>query len=156
MVRTVRRWLSAAASSLRRHVWRLVFFCGGGLVLWLTWHITDWFPGWYATASRVFTEHLLFVVVLSISLGCLLFWFLLWKLPQRQVTSVFSVKDRLDLETKARQTMAQIIGGAVLLGGLYFTAQTLRVSQETLQINQKTLQTTQEGQITDRFTKAID
>jgi len=33
------------------------------------------------------------------------------------------------------------VGGAVLLVGLYFTAQTLR--------------TTQEGQITDRFTKAI-
>src|SRR4030095_3240581 len=35
----------------------------------------------------------------------------------------------------------QILGGAALLVGLYFTSQTLR--------------TTQEGQITDRFTKAI-
>jgi hypothetical protein len=47
------------------------------------------------------------------------------------------------------------VGGAVLLVGLYYTAQTLRTSQETLQANQETLRATQEGQITDRFTKAI-
>ena len=52
------------------------------------------------------------------------------------------MKDRIDLESKSRQTLAQILGGAALLVGLYFTSQTLR--------------TTQEGQITDRFTKAID
>ena len=52
------------------------------------------------------------------------------------------IKDRIDLESKSRQTLAQILGGAALLVGLYFTSQKL--------------QTTQEGQITDRFTKAID
>jgi hypothetical protein len=51
------------------------------------------------------------------------------------------MKDRIDLESKSRQTLAQILGGAALLIGLYFTSQTLR--------------TTQEGQITDRFIKAI-
>ena len=74
-------------------------------------------------------------------LGVGLLYVLLWKLPKRRVASVDTEKDRVDLEWKARQTMAQIIGGAVLLCGLYFTSQTLRVSQE--------------GQITDRFTKAI-
>jgi hypothetical protein len=56
--------------------------------------------------------------------------------------AVPEMKDRIDLESKSRQTLAQILGGAALLVGLYFTSQTLR--------------TTQEGQITDRFTKAID
>ena len=46
------------------------------------------------------------------------------------------------MESKIRQTMAQILGGAAFLAGLYFTSQTLHVSQE--------------GQLTDRFTKAID
>jgi hypothetical protein len=32
----------------------------------------------------------------------------------------------------------------------------LRTSQETLRVNQKTLETTQQGQITERFTKAIE
>src|SRR5262249_3829630 len=71
-----------------------------------------------------------------------LFWLLLWKLPQWQVAAVPEMEDRIDLESKSRQTLAQILGGAAFLIGLYFTAQTLR--------------TTQEGQITDRFTKAID
>jgi len=92
---------------------------------------------------------MLFAAVLSILLLVfLLFWLLLWKLPQWQVAAVPEIKDRLDLESKSRQTMAQILGGAALLVGLYFTAQTLRTSQETLR-------TTQEGQITDCFTKAI-
>ena len=76
------------------------------------------------------------------SLALPLLWLLLWKLPQSQVAAVRDRKDRVDLESKSRQTLAQIVGGVVLLGGLYITAQTLR--------------TTQEGQITDRFTKAID
>src|SRR5262249_338013 len=42
-----------------------------------------------------------------------------------------------------------LVGGAAALGALYFTALTLQTSQATLR-------TTQEGQITDRFTKAID
>jgi hypothetical protein len=45
-------------------------------------------------------------------------------------------------ESDTRTTVVQAIGGAVLFIGLYFTA--------------KTLHTTQEGQITDRFTKAIN
>jgi hypothetical protein len=92
--------------------------------------------------SRFLAEHLLFAVALSISCILLLFWLLLWKLPQWQVAAVPEMKDRIDLESKSRQTLAQILGGAALLVGLYFTSQTLR--------------TTQEGQITDRFTKAID
>jgi Pentapeptide repeats (8 copies) len=40
------------------------------------------------------------------------------------------------------QTMGGIVGGSALLFGLYFTAQTLRVNRE--------------GQITERFTRAID
>lgn len=58
-------------------------------------------------------------------------------------------KDMLDLETKIRAnwiqfaaTVAQIIGGTVLLVGVYFTWANLNVSRE--------------GQITDRFTRAID
>jgi hypothetical protein len=82
------------------------------------------------------------IIILIASLVAPLFWLFLWKLPQWQVEAVPEIKDRIDLESKSRQTMAQILGGAVLLVGLYFTSQTLYVSQQ--------------GQITDRFTKAID
>lgn len=45
--------------------------------------------------------------------------------------------------------MGGIVGGSALLFGLYFTARNLQVSQHTLQVSQ-------EGQITERFTRAID
>jgi hypothetical protein len=72
------------------------------------------------------------------------------------VASIADEKDRLATESGFRQTLVQLVGGVALLGGLYFTAQTLRTSQETLRVNQKTLETTQQGQITERFTKAIE
>jgi hypothetical protein len=72
------------------------------------------------------------------------------------VADIQDPKDRVATESGFRQTLVQMVGGAALLGGLYFTAGTLWTSQETLRINQKTLETTQQGQITDRFTKAIE
>lgn len=51
-------------------------------------------------------------------------------------------KDVAKLESDARTAIIQALGGAAVLLGLYFTAKTWR--------------TTQEGQITDRFTKAIN
>ena len=94
---------------------------------------------WTASyAAHFLRTHLLFIGVLLL----ILLYLLLGKYPQQQVAAVRDRKDRIDLEAKSRQTLAQIVGGAVLLVGLYFTAQTLRI--------------TQEGQITERFTKAID
>jgi len=97
---------------------------------------------WRSAVSSFLDDSRLFAIALIVSGVIPLLWVLLWKLPQWQVAYVFNVKDRVDLESKSRQTLAQILGGAVLLGGLFFTAQTLL--------------TTQEGQITERFTRAIE
>ena len=132
-----RRWILIF---LRQYAFPLVLCCIGA-ALFLAWYIPYLSPEWHVVASHFFNEHVLFVVTLGISFVFLLFWLLLWKLPQWQVAAVPEMKDRIDLESKSRQTLAQILGGAALLVGLYFTSQTLR--------------TTQEGQITDRFTKAI-
>jgi hypothetical protein len=126
---------------LHRDAIPLALLFVGGLMLWLAWLIPR-SVAWRSTGLHFVRDNPVFVIALVISLLLLCFWLLLWKLPQRQVRYVFNVKDRVDLELKARQTMAQILGGAALLVGLYFTSQTLHVSQE--------------GQITDRFTKAID
>src|SRR2546425_4452568 len=109
----------------------------GVCVLLLAFIIPYLFPQWDVYVARFLRTHLLFIGTFLL----ILLFLLLWKYPQRQVAAVRDRKDRIDLESKSRQTLAQIVGGAVLLVGLYFTAQTLR--------------TTQEGQITDRFTKAI-
>jgi uncharacterized protein YjbI with pentapeptide repeats len=133
---------------LHRFAFPLCFLVLGGLL-----HL--WFA-WGSAAPYFGYDNPVFVVVLVVGLGVPLLWLCLWWLPQWQVAAVSEDKDRIDLETKARQTMAQILGGAALLGGLYYTAQTQRISQEGLQVNQETLRTTQEGQITERFSKAID
>jgi hypothetical protein len=107
-------------------------------ILLLAFFIPSLFPQWDVYATQFLRTHLLFIGALLLTL----LFLLLWKYPQWEVAAVPEITDRIDLASKSRQTMAQIVGGAVLLVGLYFTAQTLR--------------TTQEGQITDRFTKAID
>lgn len=58
-------------------------------------------------------------------------------------------KDRLQLENELRKTAAQIIGGATVLAGLYFTF-------EQLQASRKALEVAQEGQTTERFTRAVE
>jgi hypothetical protein len=100
-------------------------------------------------------EHLLAVGMIG---GCLFVLALIW-LPKRQASRVQDVKDRLTVENAARQTLAQIIGGAVLIAGLFFTWANLDVAQKNITITQETATKNQEiareGQLTDRFTKAI-
>ncbi len=88
---------------------------------------------------------------------------MLWQLPKWQLSSrkgELEAKDYLTIENSARTTIAQIIGGLVLLIGLYFTAENLRTAQESAQNNslqaQEALKQSQEGQITERFTKSIE
>jgi hypothetical protein len=53
-----------------------------------------------------------------------------------------TAKERLDAEADVRSSLIQMIGGTVLLAGLYFTARGFRL--------------TREGHITDRYAKAIE
>lgn len=92
---------------------------------------------------------------------------MLWKLPQWQIRKYRSrfnpedieklePKDRIQLEkdllttqNTLRTTLAQILGGLFVLVGLYSTWESIRISQENLKI-------TEEGKITDRFSKAVE
>jgi hypothetical protein len=93
-------------------------------------------------------------------LGLGLLLFMLWKIPKRQASGVEDIKDRLTVENAARQTLAEIVGGAVLIAGLFFTWANLKITQETAtksqEIATRSLEIAREGQITDRFTKAIE
>ncbi len=70
--------------------------------------------------------------------------FVLWKGPQWQLRRAhdLSTKERFDRVNEARKTLATILGGILLLLGFFGTWENIRVAQE--------------GQITERFTKAID
>jgi uncharacterized protein YjbI with pentapeptide repeats len=53
-----------------------------------------------------------------------------------------TAKEQLDAEAGLRSSVIQVIGGAILIAGLYFTARGFRL--------------TREGHITDRYSKAIE
>ncbi len=105
------------------------------------------FPSWWLPATFVATTILL-----------LLF---LWHFPKWQVRSIahLEAKERFDRENEARKTLSQIVGGLVLLIGFYFTWQNLELTRESQtdaqKAAQKNLQLAFQGQITDRFSKAI-
>jgi hypothetical protein len=83
--------------------------------------------------------------------GALTLALALWWLPRLQVAHSQGVtaENRFDRENEARKTLAQIVGGLLLLGGLYSSIKTFTLQRETENLQR-------EGQITDRFTKAID
>lgn len=71
--------------------------------------------------------------------------YLLWKLPKWQIQKAreeLQPNERVDLEIKARSTLAQILGGLLLLVGFYSTWKSIHIAQE--------------GQITERFTRAVE
>jgi hypothetical protein len=85
---------------------------------------------------------------------------LLWATPEQLPYYRLEPKDRISLENDLRAnriqviaTVVQALGGIAVLIGIYFAWANLK----TTQIGQaETLRLTNEGQITDRFTKAID
>src|SRR5271165_1834815 len=98
-------------------------------------------PDWFASLSLGAGALLALAILLAI----------LWKVPQWQVGRVrrLDAKERFDRVNEARKTLATILGGAAFLVGGFFTLQHLRVAQQNLEVSR-------EGQITDRFSKAIE
>ena len=92
---------------------------------------------------------------LAVAAAATLVFSFLWFVPKLQLASVREHlgKDYPRTENDLRGTWAQIIGGLVLLASLGFT---WLQSNETRLATQRSLQITERGQITDRFTTAID
>ena len=61
-----------------------------------------------------------------------------------------------DIENEARKTLAYIMGGVLALIGIYMAHRRIRALERQVQIGQEQLQVAQEGQITERFTRAIE
>ncbi len=118
-----------------------------GVALYTIWKWWLRIVGLVASLWRILEGQWAIVAVGVLGFLC----FVLWKIPKWQVASVGQLppKDVFELRNEARKTLAQILGGILLAAGLYFTYQ-------TLQVNLHTLQVAQEGQITERFTRAIE
>ncbi len=98
---------------------------------------------------------LIFVVLLLLLVIFILQWYFF--------SSTLEISERKDFAQGAAsmvQALAVLIAGVVGFAGLYFTRRTLLHNQETLRANQvntqRTLELTEQGQITERFTRAID
>jgi len=86
---------------------------------------------------------------MAVLLGCLGAGYVLWKLPEWQVGMWglhLNTKHLLELQNSHRATLAQILGGVLLLATLCPTWKSIVVNQ----------QTALHGQHTELFTRAID
>ena len=115
---------------------------------------------WFRFAVEALEEQLQFqlkaIVTILVVCAFLGLGYGLWRLPILQVSSrltaigaTLAPKDRLDAENAARTTLAQIVGGVAVLIGAYLTFRNIRAVEKNLTISQ-------EGQITERFTRAIE
>jgi len=84
----------------------------------------------------------------------------LWKLPLLQVAqfenSITNPLALAELENKFRATLAQIFGGFAIIIGLYLTWKRISINEKRADTAEKNLDVNLKGQITERFTRAID
>lgn len=97
------------------------------------------------------------------------FKYLLMEYPHQQVGnfSINSSTEVAKLENSYRATLAQILGGVAIGIGLYYTWRRITIADKNLELLQttfesnqinaeKNLKVSQEGQITERFTRAVN
>ncbi len=130
------RWLTMVT------LWSPVLLLIG---LWVAWPLL-------ATTYRRPEWSYYVAAVLVVSVFVLL---LIW-MPKRQVASLRQLNESpahliqvADIENKNRATLAQILGGAFVLFGLFFTWQTVRSTWDSVDL-------ARQGQITERFARAIE
>ena len=109
-----------------------------------------------ATMGGPFLKTALLIVTVLTVVGCVIL--ILWWVPKYQVVSLKGVdpKDIFAAENSARPTLAQILGGAAILIGLYFAWKNVTATSASLELTNKNLELNTEGQITERFTRAIE
>jgi hypothetical protein len=124
----------------------------------------------YGKAKAHPLAHLIIIFIFIIALLSLIF------IPPYQVSRIndTNITEKVKQENQDRATLAQIFGGVAIGIGLYYTwrqisiaEKDLKVTQRTLGVAQKNLNATQkiaeddrkvaqEGQITERFTRAVN
>ena len=99
----------------------------------------------------------------------ILFTLALWFLPKWQVSHSLGTtsENGFERENEARKTLAQVLGGIVLVAGFYSSARTLQLQTSAIGLQEKSIEqakisqsdsvkATKDGQITDRYTRAIE
>jgi hypothetical protein len=107
---------------------------------------------WHLTTRELvrFRRPLAGSAAIVVVLGCVFVipqWIVRWELGSSALT--LTAAEKAQAINDVRTTLLQGIGGAVLLLGAYFTYRQLQTSREQLLI-------VQQGQVTERFTRAIE
>ena len=96
-------------------------------------------------------------------LGTVVLWsiYLMWKVPQWQAagkaaSGELDKREQFEIENAARSTLGQILSGVAVLTGLLFAWQQLGNTNDNLQLSNDNLLISREGQITDRFARAVE
>ncbi len=76
--------------------------------------------------------------------------------PMWAAEKVTAPRDKVQMANETRRTWAQILGGVVLLFGVYLTYRRVSATERRAEAAQKTVEVAERGQITERFTRAID
>ena len=89
--------------------------------------------------------------------------YLFWVLPTNELQNLkasLEPKAYLELRNTTRTGLAQAIGGTAILLGLFFSWRNIKATERNLETSHETaarnLAIAQEGQITERFTRAIE
>jgi hypothetical protein len=76
----------------------------------------------------------------------------LTQVERQQMTAT----ERVEAVNAARHTLIQAATGLVVIGGVVFTAQGLWYTAQSLDASRQAQRTAEQGQVTDRYTKAIE
>lgn len=125
-----------------------VAFVAAAVALWLA---RAQQPEILPEGVREETQLPLGLLLLGLSLSAV--W-VLWRVPQWQAAAWAeqagaNPRERFEIENASRGTLGQILSGVAVLAGLIFAWQQLGSTTRSVQLNEQ-------GQITDRFTRAVD
>ncbi|MCM1988062.1 MAG: hypothetical protein GQ576_00565 [Methanococcoides sp.] len=119
-------------------------------------NISDW-------AESFYNKYVGFFVLLDL---LMFFIIIIYIYPEIEVASLqgtVSDIELIDMKNKIRATGAQIAGGIAVVLGLLITHKRMKFAEDSLQVThnrmniaEEELQIAREGQITERFTRAID
>ena len=80
-----------------------------------------------------------------------------WLAPTwKEISTIEETGQRVSSQNEVVRTLAQIALGVLVLMGLLFTARRVVAAEQTAKAAQRTVEVAQEGQITERFTRAIE